>query len=186
MKQNKIELFPLLAANLNFNNVTKHNRFFFHYFPLILILITEQARQSTIGLFPLIRVRCQLPCIKYDSCVIECIQEEWWAVHVEVGGWQLCTKEAGKRPVRPVRCSVPLYQPSPRLRDTTTMSSTFSSSSYSELGGYGTMHRNLRESEPSVAAGGNTSHTNPLFYLFINTWTKNFVLMKIMGRKEYE
>lgn len=29
MKQNKIELFPLLAANLNFNNVTKQNRFFF-------------------------------------------------------------------------------------------------------------------------------------------------------------
>lgn len=54
------------------------------------------------------------------------------------------TKLAGNSPVLPVRCCVPLYQPSSRLRCTYITSPTRSSSSYSLLGGYATTHRNLK------------------------------------------
>lgn len=53
------------------------------------------------------------------------------------------TKLAGKRPVLPVRCWVPLYHPSSLFLCTYITSPTRSSNSYSVFGGYGTMHRNL-------------------------------------------
>lgn len=56
---------------------------------------------------------------------------------------KLSTKLPGKRPVRPFRCRVPLYQPSSRFLCTKTMSPSFSSISASLWGGYETTTRYL-------------------------------------------
>lgn len=67
------------------------------------------------------------------------------------GGWvggcerrqMLSTKLPGNRPVLPLRCSVPLNQPSSRFLCTNTMSPSLSSSSASLCGGYDTTTRYL-------------------------------------------
>lgn len=53
----------------------------------------------------------------------------------------LTTNDAGNKPIFPVLRCWPLYQPFSRFLSTNTVSSTFSSSSYSLFGGYGTIHR---------------------------------------------